>query len=223
MATAATPQPTRALEGERRFLLPGIGWEGYEALLKLIGDGRTRVTYDRGDAELMSPLYQHENFKKLFGRLIETLTEEQGIPCIGAGSTTWRKQSADRGLEPDECYYLANAGRVAGRLELDLTVDPPPDLAVEIEITRGTLDRMGVYAALGIPEVWRFDGDTLYIVLLQPDQTYRHAEVSRVLPAITADEVTHWIGLGRTMDHTVWGRQFRAWVRDEVLPRVEGR
>jgi Uma2 family endonuclease len=219
MATALEPQTARALEGEHRFFLPGIGWEGYEALLKMIDDGHTRVTYDAGNAELMSPRYNHENFKKLFARLIEELTIGLNIPCEPAGSTIWKKPILDKGLEADECYYLAHAERIIGRDEIDLDVDPPPDLAVEIEISRSALNRMGIYAALGVPEVWRFNGEFLRIEQLQPDRTYRTIEASPALPFITPDEIVHWVQLGRTMGKTAWGRLFREWVRDELSPR----
>ena len=223
MATAVEPNTTRSdLEGEQRVLLRGVGWEGYEALLRLVGDGHVRVTYDRGDAELMSPSLDHEGFKKRIARLIEVLTEELDLPCEGAGSTTWRKQARDRGLEPDECYYLANADRVIGR-SIDLNVDPPPDLAVEIEISRSALDRMGVYAALGVPEVWRFDGTTLRIERLTAGGVYEEVAESPALPFLTAAEVTHWVHVGLTTGQTPWARRLREWARAELAPRREGR
>src|SRR3954454_19090485 len=170
MATIVEPRP-RTSEPEPRIVLRGVGWEGYERMLELVGDRPIRLTYDRGDLELMVPSHDHERYKSLLGRLIETLTLELDLPCDAAGSTTWRKQLEDRGLEPDECYYLANAERVSGR-KIDLEVDPPPDLAIEVEISRSALDRMGIYAALGVPEVWRFDGETLRVAQLRADGTY---------------------------------------------------
>ena len=101
----------------------------------------------------------HEIYKHLLGRMVDTIGEELDIPMFGQGSTTFNREDVDRGLEPDECYYIANAGRVADRSQLNLETDPPPDLAIEIEITRNVLDRLGIYAALGVPEVWRFDGE----------------------------------------------------------------
>lgn len=219
MATAVEPRTTRALQGEHRFLLPGVGWDGYEALLRMIGDGNVRITYDRGDAELMSPLIHHEHFKKLIARLIETMTVELNLPCEGAGSTTFRKPLEDRGLEPDECYYIANAERMIGRLTLDLSVDPPPELAIEIEITTSALDRMGIYAALGVPEVWRFDGETLTIERLQADRSYSVVDVSPQLPMLLPAEVGRWIDIGMTVGQTELIRRFRKWVRKGLGPR----
>jgi Uma2 family endonuclease len=219
MATAVETKATRALHGEHRFLLRGVGWEGYEALLGMVGDANIRITYDRGDAELMSPLIHHEHSKKMIVRLIEALTEEMNLPCEGAGATTFRKPLLDRGLEPDECYYLAHATLMFGRRTLDLSVDPPPDLALEIAITKSALDRMGIYAALAIPEVWRFDGETLAIECLQADGSYQSVAVSPQLPLLTPTEVIRWVELGQKVGQTAAIRRFRAWVRKKCNPR----
>ena len=226
MATVVEPvKTTRTLQGEQRFVIPGVGWEGYEALLKMVGDGHIRFTCDGKDVELMSPSIDHEEFGNLIGRMIETVTEELHIPCRGLGSTTWRKRIKEKGLEADRCYYLANVPRVRGkRNNIDLAVDPPPDLAIEIEISRSALDRMGIYAALRVPEVWRFDGERLSVEHLQPDGTYATVDASPGLPMLPLEEVVRWIGLAETMDdHTEWNRQLREWVREELLPRHEGR
>ena len=223
MATAtptARPIKTQPVP-EQRFVLRGVGWEGYETLLALVGDRPIRLTYDRGDVELMSPSQDHECFKTRLGRLVETLTMELDIPCEGAGSTTWRKQIEDRGLEPDECYYIANADRVAGRRNLDLTVDPPPDLAIEVEISRSALDRMGIYAALGVPEVWRFDGE-MFRVAAPGRWHLRDQPASPSLPFLPLDELVDWLHRADEMGQTAWIRQFREWVREELAPGYAG-
>lgn len=221
MSTIVEPRP-KTHTPELRFVLHDVGWRGYETLLEIVGDGPTRMTYDRGSVEFMSPSHDHEVFRRILGRVIDIVTEELYLPCINAGSTTWRRQDVDRGLEPDDCFYLANAGRVRGK-KIDLNVDPPPDLAIEIEISRSALDRMGIYAALGVPEVWRFDGETLRVERLQEDRTYATTAVSPSFPFLPLEEVVRFLGLAETMDHGDWGRQFRAWIRDTVAPlRDEG-
>jgi Uma2 family endonuclease len=223
MATAVEPRP-RTLIPEQRVVLYGVGWEGYETILKLIGDRSVpRLTYDRGDLELMAPSYEHEAFKRGLGRIIDAVTEELRIPCIAAGSTTWRRKLKDRGLEPDECFYLASFPRVRGKKKIDLEIDPAPDLAIEVEISRSALDRMGVYAALGVGEVWRFDGETLTVETLQADGSYTPAAVSPSLPMLPLDEVVRWLRLAEEIeDHSEWGRRFREWVRAELAAGREG-
>src|SRR5437868_2949667 len=108
MATAVDKPATRTSIGEQRVVIRNVGWDGYESLLRLVGDGHIRLTYDRGDAELMSPSHNHEFYKKVLGWMIETVADELDIPYQTAGSTTWRKKADDRGLEADECYYFAN-------------------------------------------------------------------------------------------------------------------
>ena len=224
MATV-TEHPATTSAPEQRFVIRAVDWDWYEKLLELVGDrAAIRITYDRGNLELMSPALEHEDYKKLFGRFVETVTEELELPCRAAGSTTWKKRIADRGLEADESYYLANTHRMAGKREkVDLNVDPPPDLAIEIEISRSTLDRMAVYAALGVPEVWRFDGEALRVEQLH-DGAYAEVDHSSAFPFLRLDEIARWIAAAESaVDHSVWGRRLRQWVRDELLPRVQGR
>jgi Uma2 family endonuclease len=167
-------------EREARVVLRGVSWSTYEALLADVDAPGSRITYDRGDLEIMSPFDEHERFKRLIGRLIETLTEESEIPIRSSGSTTFRSEPKRRGLEPDESYYVANEPRVRGRDEIDLAVDPPPDLVVEVKITQSAIDRMPLCAALGVPEVWRYDGRSLQVVQLQP----HGSTVGQALPDI---------------------------------------
>jgi Uma2 family endonuclease len=234
MSTITAPAPiqlqpaspraqSRSLVPEQRVIIRGIGWDGYEAILKLVGDQPVRLTYDRGDLELMAPSIDHEESKSLFGRIIETVTEELRIPCRAAGSTTWRKKAKERGLEADECYYIAAFPQVRGkRQEIDLIVDPPPDLAIEIEISRSALDRMGIYGALQVPEVWRFDGETLSIHHLQDDGMYAEVDTSPSLPFFHPGEIVDWLKQAEVIeDHSEWGRRFREWVRAELVPRRE--
>jgi Uma2 family endonuclease len=212
---------SRTLTPESRFVLHDVGWEGYDTLLNLIGDRAIRLTYDQGSVELMAPSQDHEQYRRLLGKMIDILVDELHLPCILAGSTTWRIKDRDRGLEPDDCFYLANAERVRGK-KIDLSVDPPPDLAVEIEISRSALDRLGTYAALRVPEVWRFDGETLVVELLQDDRTYAPSTTSLNFPFLPLDEFVRFLKQAESMDHSELGREFRRWVRDELIPRLAG-
>lgn len=138
---------------EQRVLLEGIRWETYEQMLADLQDRPIRLTYDRGTLEIMSPSRRHEGLKVRLGRLIETMTLELGIPIECGGSTTWRRQDLAKGLEPDGCYWVQNESVVRDLDELDLRIPPPPDLAVEVEVWSSSVDRMGIYAALGVPDL----------------------------------------------------------------------
>jgi Uma2 family endonuclease len=207
-------------EGERRFLIRDVGWQGYLDLLRIIDDRPVRVTYDRGDVELMSPLIKHERKKSLLAQIVEILTEELDIPRMSAGATTLKREDIDRGLEADESYYLYDVSRLRDPDELDLLVDPPPDLAIEIEITRSALDRLGIYGALGVSEIWRFDGRNLRILERQADGSYREIPVSRFLPWISIEEIKRFVIEEESRDETRWARRFRQWVREVILPRA---
>ncbi len=221
MAMAVEPK-SHTLVPEQRFLIPRVGWVGYQRMLEVVGERRSiRITYDRGDLELMSPSYDHERFGEPLGRVVASVTEELRIPCICARSTTWRKKFVDRGLEADTCFYLESSARIRGKRTIDLNVDPPPDLAIEVEISRGALDRMGIYASLGVPEVWRFDGETLQVEHLQPDGTHAQVTASPSFPFLPLDEVVRWVNRPEAIEnHSEWGRRFREWVREELVPRA---
>lgn len=221
MATA-TEDSTRVDAADQRFVIHDLDWEGYETLLRLVGDRPIRITYDRGTLELMSPSQKHERDKSLLGRFIETLTEELDIPCSTFGSTTWKREALDRGLESDECFYLyAHAEEVSQKI-VDLSIDPPPDLAVEVETSKSALDRPQIYAALGVPELWRFDGQALRIFLLREDGTYVASASSRHFPFLPVDEMVRLVLEATSMVHTRWGRMIREWIRTELAPRYQG-
>jgi Uma2 family endonuclease len=220
MATT-TETRVKPAEGEKRFVLYNVGWEGYQTLLDLVGDRGVRLTYDRGNVELMSPLIMHERFGNLLGRMVEAITEELDIQAVGAGSTTFKSQALDRGLEPDECYYIASVGRFRDVDRPDLSVDPPPDLAIEVEITQSALNKLGIYAALGVPEVWRFDGESLKVLLLRPDGSYTPSPTSLSFPFLALEDIARFVREYEPNDDTRWARGFRAWVREVLAPRYE--
>jgi Uma2 family endonuclease len=148
-------------------ILPGIHWDTYQNLVRdLESQPGMRLTYDDGILEILMPLPPHETFKKLLGRFVEVTTEEIGIEIRSLGSTTWTREDLRKGLEADGCYYIQNELAVRGKDAIDLTIDPPPDLAIEVDSTSSSMNRMGIYAALGVPEVWRFEREILTILNL---------------------------------------------------------
>jgi len=147
---------------------------------------------------------------------VEALTEELEIDIAGYGSMTFRREDLERGLEPDDCYWIANEPLVRGRLVLDLATDPPPDLALEIEISRSALNRMGIYAKLRVPEVWCWDGVTLRVFLLGPDGQYTQSRTSRAFPFLPLDVFAQFLQAGPDISETQQVRQFRQWVREQI-------
>ena len=192
--------------------LDNASWELYELLLRDTDGQNVRITYDQGRMVLMSPLPIHEKIKKLGGRLIELATLELNIPVSSFGSTTWKRQDLAKGLEADECYYIQNEPRVHGRTDIDLSRDPPPDLAVEIDITHIPLDRPSVYAALGVGEVWRYNGERFAFVRRTTGGAYEPIAASVALPFMTPEVVDRFVGL-MLADENAGMRAFRQWLQ----------
>jgi Uma2 family endonuclease len=175
---------------------------------------RVRITYDRGVLEIMSPLLEHDHEAWFLGRLVMSLTQELGLPIQCGGSVTLRKKLVKKGVEPDACFWIANAARIAGKRRLDLRIDPPPDLAVEVDVTHGSLDRLAIYAALGVPEVWRLAENQLTFHLLQPDATFQVKGASSSFPFLSSSDLFKFIELDRQgNDQNAVDAQFRRWVQ----------
>lgn len=214
----ATVEKTR-LRGERRMVLHGISWELYEQLRENEANWTIRMTYDRGTLELMSPSCDHEAIRELITEMIKAFTEELGIARRSLGSTTWKRCDLDKGLEPDGCYYILNHHRVCHRRKVDLEVDPPPDLAVETEVSRSAMKRMQIYAALGVPEVWRWRKRGLNAYALDADGKYVEREFSLNLPMLRVKDLEPFLEFEVAANETTWIRKFRVWVRERFLNR----
>jgi Uma2 family endonuclease len=167
--------------------LSGISWKTYETLLAEMSDRRLRLTYNRGNLEIMAPSTGHERFKKVVGRFVETLAEESLVPIYPLGSTTFKRPQLS-GAEPDECFYIDNIEAVRGKKRLDLNENPPPDLVIEIDVTSSSQNRLQVYADLGVAEVWVYNGESLVIQQLQ-NGTYITSPTSRFFPNLPILEI----------------------------------
>ena len=201
---------------EQRLLLHNVSWASYVAIGAALTDHPAlRMTFDRGRLEFMTTSQRHEVYKKWLGRIVETLAEECQLALAPAGNMTFQRPDLERGLEPDDCYWITNEPRMRGRLDYDPERDPPPDLVVEIEVSRSALDRMSIYAALGVPEVWRFDGAVLHIELLQPDRVYQSATNSLSFPNLAVAELTRFLEPSQTVDYLSVIRQVRAWAQQQ--------
>lgn len=208
MATVTTPTP-------ERVLLENVDWRTYSQLLHALGERpRLRLTYDGGTLEvLMSPLLEHDWDADFVGRFVVVLTEELALPIKSGGSVTLRRRRQQRGLEPDRCYWITSEPRVRGRRTLDLRVDPPPDLAIEVDVTHSSLDRLGIYASLGIPEVWQLDGPALVFHLLGPGGTYAAGAKSLAFPGLAPGNLLPFLNRRAQLDDNTVMRQFRTWVQ----------
>ena len=218
MVTTSRLRPSVEVSGTP-LVFHSVDWDDYETMLRIVGDRRIRVTYDGGTMEVRMPSQRHEQAAQLLGLFVPRLAEELEVPYEPLGMTTWKKPNAEKGLEPDQCYYIQNQAVVREKEAIDLETDPPPDLAIEVDITSSSLNRMGIYAELRVPEVWRYDGRTLTMYQLQPDGLYRSCESSLSFPGLRPADVERFIESGRTADKVRWARELRDWVHNELAPR----
>ncbi|MEY3064408.1 MAG: hypothetical protein RLZZ532_1200 [Cyanobacteriota bacterium] len=196
-----------------RVVLYNISWQQFENLLINLGQTRAaRIAYDNGTFEIMTPLPKHEYYKEAIGISIQDIAEELNINYESYGSTTWKREARLAGIEPDNCFYFQNEAKIRGRLEFNLNQDPPPDLALEIDMTHKSLNRFPIYARLGIPEIWCYDSGELKIYQLQ-QETYREVETSSVFPMLRVQEIPTIIEQYRLDGKLAVRRAIRNWAR----------
>jgi Uma2 family endonuclease len=193
--------------------LYGVSWEEYEALLDELHDkaGR-RVSYDAGRLEIMSPLPEHEEYKEIISDLARAYAEENRLPLEKRGSATWKSRRLRKGTEPDTCFYITNASRIVGKRQIDLESDPPPDIAVEVDTTSASLHKFAIYAALGVPEIWRYDGKQVEIYVLI-EGSYVAGDSSNLLSGLSRSMLTEFIEISKTQGQTATLELFRARLR----------
>jgi Uma2 family endonuclease len=197
------------------ILLYSIDWQQFENILKDLGEHRAaRIAYDNGTLEIMTPLPEHEYYKEAIGIAVQDIAEELEINYESYGSTTWRRERKMAGVEADNCFYFQNEALVRGRLDVNLNQDPPPDLALEIDVTNKSLDRFGIYARLGVPELWCYDSGQLKIYQLQ-DGEYVESETSMVFPSLPIRELPKLIEQYRADGRLAIRRAVRQWVRGQ--------
>ncbi len=202
---------------EQHFVVSWIDWDTYVIFSDKLGERNIRVNYNGVNMELMTTSLEHENAKTLLARLLEALTEEMDIEIKSGGSLTCRRQDLDQGFEPDESYWIERAAQMFDRNDLDLTRDPPPDLLLEVEISRSFVDRLAIAARLGVPEVWRYNGQTIRIMLLGSDGHYVENTRSRAFPFLSVSELIRFLHSDLSRSETKLLRAFRAWVREQMV------
>jgi Uma2 family endonuclease len=199
------------------IVLEDVDWRTYSSLLRVFEERPGwRLTYDQGALEIMSPRLEHDDDAYFLGRLVCAMTEELRLPLHSAGSTTMRRQLRKRGLEADESFWIANAHQMAGKRELDLNRDPPPDLAIEVEVTHSALDRLAIYATIGVPEVWWLRRNKLTFYVLGDEESYAKVERSRTFPVVTPADLLRFLNRARRAgDQNPVLRAFRKWIRSK--------
>ena len=188
--------------------LSNISWEVYESLRNEAENRNIRMTYVQGVLEMMSPSKRHERVASILGRLIEVWTEVRGLTIQSCRMTTFQRKERQSGLEPDNCYYIQHEPQVRNRDELDLAIDPPPDLAVEVDVSSSSLDRLPVYAAIGVPEIWRWRKERILVYRLAGDD-YQPSDASQALAGFPINAAADLLRQRLSSDDNALVRKFR--------------
>lgn len=208
--------PIETLLAERRVTFYHISWQSYEKILDALGDNHAaRLTYYKGTLEIVTPLEEHESAHDRIGILIHILTEELNLNIKSMGSTTLRIPTFKIGAEPDKCYYIQNEPAVRGKT-VDLAVDPPPDLILEVDITHTDINKNQLYQEMKVPEFWRYNGKTLTIYLLNQNQ-YQESETSATFPLLTKSMIYEFLAQCNTEGESQTKRNFRIELQKQII------
>lgn len=196
----------------QRVLLRNVSWDEFEQILDELGDRRAaRLAYYKGMLEIMVPLAGHEDGKEIISDLVKTLLEELDIEFRSLGSTTFKRQNMDAGVEPDACFYIQNEAAIRGRDRINLNFEPPPDLAIKIDITSKSEIKKNSYEALGVSELWIYDGRSLQINLLQNRQ-YIVTNRSQIFPMPIVEAIPQYVMQSKLDGRNAAIKAFRSWV-----------
>ncbi|MTJ53652.1 Uma2 family endonuclease [Anabaena sp. UHCC 0253] len=197
-----------------RIILHNISWQEFEEILTELGENRaSRLAYHQGNLEIKMPLPKHEVAKVIIGDLVKIILEELEIDCECFGSTTFKRQDMNSGIEPDDSFYIKNHVQMIGKEKIDLNIDPPPDLVIEIDVTSKT--QLDAYLALAVPEVWRYENDKLQINILQNGK-YIESEISPNFPNLPISEIIpQFVEQSRILGRSPTLRKFRQWVKQQ--------
>jgi Uma2 family endonuclease len=219
MSSASVASPPRVIADDY-VVLPHVSWETYERLLSDDAERQVpRMTYDQGVLELVTPSMSHEEDARTLARVVDIVAANLGIPIRSVGSTTFRRQDLDRGFEPEASFYIQSEERIRGQQVVDLSVDPPPDIVLEMEVSRSAIDKLGLFASMSIPEVWRCDGQRVSIFVLdRVRHRYRESSHSLALPALTSEALTRFLAESRTTLSPDWFQAVSDWAWEQRSP-----
>lgn len=210
---SSAPLPTERRSEEQRFVVDGISYASYVQISDALPERGIRVTYDSGRLELMTTSREHELYDRSLSHLLDLLTEELDMDMAYGGRMTFREETVQKGIEMDNCFWVQHGTRMRLKKTYDPALDPPPDLALEIEVSRSLLNRPGILAAMKVPEVWRYDGTTIFVLLLNASGQYEANTRSKAFPFLPVQELVRFLHLPGTMSHAQVARAFRAWVQ----------
>jgi Uma2 family endonuclease len=212
-------QPTLPPQISQRLILHGVSWATYQRLLDDFKDSHAaHFAYDRGVLEIMVLSSKHERPNRTLALLVEVLAEELNMDVQRLGSITFTREDLNKGFEPGSCFYIQNEARVRGKDEIDLAVDPPPDLVIEIDITSPSLNKLPIYARIGVPEVWRYNGRQVQMFALATGE-YVHIEPSAAFPLLSSTLATQFLEASTTLRSTTWLCRVREWARAQKKTR----
>ena len=199
----------------QKLILQGVSWDFYERILKEFADSNAlHFAYDDGFLEVEVPLFEHESANRILQNLVTTICVEKEIEVINAGSTTFRKRAKAKGVEPDTCFYIQNEAKIRGKLDIDLAHDPPPDLVIEVDVTSPSLNKMPIYAALGVGEVWLYKGEKVEFYKLY-GEFYQQISNSLTFPFLSSEKATEFLKKGLQDSFLKWNKEVRNWVNEQ--------
>ncbi len=201
---------------ENRVILNNITWETFKQIIKELGEKRViRLAYDQGIVEIMTPFGQHEYSNRFIDNLIVVIALELNLNIKTMGSLTLKKEMVKKGVEPDSCYYLNNEPLVRNKQDIRLDIDPPPDLVLEIDMSNSSLNKLPIYVALGVPEIWRYDGNQLIAFILNDQQNYVQSDYSLTFPWLKLANILPFIDQSLRDGETATLKQFRQWIKQQ--------
>ncbi|MEB3191685.1 MAG: Uma2 family endonuclease [Snowella sp.] len=211
-------QATQPILAENRVILNPVSWETFNQLLQELGDKRSqRLAYSQGTMEIMTPLGKHEHSNRFIERLIYTIIDELELEIKSLGSLTLKVDSLKKGVEPDSCFYIQNEFRVRNKQNIEIGVDPVPDLVLEIDVTSSSLDKLSIYGALEVPEIWRYNGYTLTAFIWDGDnRVYQVSDYSQSFTWLRVSELSGFMQQCLRDGETKTLRDFRRWLQSQA-------
>lgn len=205
------------LPPDSRLILQNQTWDDYERLTAAVGEASgLRISFADGELEIMTLSTEHESFAEMIGRLVDRISIGKNIDILFFGSATIKKSKRVAGSEPDACFYVQNAAKIGGKIRVDFGVDPPPDVVAEIDWKHDSFYKFPIYAQLGVPEIWRYDGQKATFYKLENNEKYVEIETSVALPVLTAKVLGDFLNRNGKDAQPQILRDFQKWITEQV-------